>query len=108
MHPTEEHIFLTGQSNKTVCQWDTRIADNEKANVIQYERHTKAVNTITFFDGGNKIMTSRREMYNFSVLFHKTCVFLAAVCCFSYFFVFFCIFSYFFRIFSYFFVFCIY
>jgi len=58
MHPTEEHIFLTGQSNKTVCQWDTRISDNEKANVIQYERHTKAVNTITFFDGGNKIMTS--------------------------------------------------
>lgn len=58
MHPEEEHIFLTGQANKTMCQWDTRIADNEKANVIQYERHTKAVNTITFFDGGNKIMTS--------------------------------------------------
>ena len=55
-------IFITGQSNKTMCQWDTRIADNDKANVIQYERHTKAVNTITFFDGGNKLMSSSEKV----------------------------------------------
>ena len=30
----------------------------EKAAVLSYERHTKAVNTITWIDGGKKLMTS--------------------------------------------------
>ena len=59
MHPEEEHIFLSGQSDKRIVQWDTRIgSDTDKANVITYERHTKAVNTITWIDRGNKLMTS--------------------------------------------------
>lgn len=59
IHTEEEHIFLTGQSDKRIVQWDTRVgSDTDKANVLTYERHTKAVNTITWIDGGNKLMTS--------------------------------------------------
>ena len=57
IHPEEEHIFLTGQTNKRIVQWDTRLPP-DKANVLTYERHTKAVNTITWTEGGNKMITT--------------------------------------------------
>lgn len=57
INPIEEWVFLAGQTNKHIIQWDTRM-DPEKANILSYERHTKAVNTITWIDGGKKLMTS--------------------------------------------------
>jgi WD40 repeat protein len=47
-------IFLVGQSNRKIVQWDTR--SNEI--VQEYNRHLGAVNSITFIDQNRRFVTS--------------------------------------------------
>lgn len=52
--PQDSNVFLVGQSDKKVMQWDMR---TEKP-VQEYDRHLGAVNTITFIDETKKFVTT--------------------------------------------------
>ncbi|KAI9168136.1 hypothetical protein H9P43_007507 [Blastocladiella emersonii ATCC 22665] len=53
-HPEKQHIFLAGQQDKKVVQYDARSGE-----VIQeYDQHLGPVNTITFVDHNRRFVTT--------------------------------------------------
>jgi pre-mRNA-processing factor 17 len=52
--PNDSNVFLVGQSDKKVIQWDMRTGKT----VQEYDRHLGAVNTITFIDELNRFVTT--------------------------------------------------
>eukprot|EP01124_Arcella_intermedia_P003990 TRINITY_DN1225_c0_g1_i1.p1 TRINITY_DN1225_c0_g1~~TRINITY_DN1225_c0_g1_i1.p1 ORF type:complete len:537 (+),score=103.91 TRINITY_DN1225_c0_g1_i1:153-1613(+) len=53
-YPEDEHIFLVGQADKKVLQWDVRTG----CVVQEYDRHLGAINTITFVDENRRFVTT--------------------------------------------------
>ncbi|PVU90821.1 hypothetical protein BB559_004416 [Furculomyces boomerangus] len=53
-HPTLQNIFLTGQSDKKIIQWDIRT----KGKVQEYNEHMGAVSTITFVEDGRRFIST--------------------------------------------------
>jgi pre-mRNA-processing factor 17 len=53
-HPSHPDIVLAGMSNKKILQFDARSGEI----VQEYDYHLDAVNTITFFDGGQKFIST--------------------------------------------------
>jgi len=53
-NPSKQHIFLAGQRDKKILQWDVR-----SGKICQtYDRHLGAVNTITFVDENRRFVTT--------------------------------------------------
>eukprot|EP00051_Salpingoeca_urceolata_P030841 m.9756 g.9756 ORF g.9756 m.9756 type:complete len:557 (-) comp3588_c0_seq1:159-1829(-) len=53
-HPTEQHLVVAGTKNKKIICWDL----NTEQVVQEYDRHLGPVNTITFVDGGKRMVTT--------------------------------------------------
>ncbi|KNC79700.1 pre-mRNA-processing factor 17 [Sphaeroforma arctica JP610] len=52
--PAKQHMIVAGTSDKKIVQWDTTTGEV----VQEYDRHLGAVNTITFIDGGNRMVST--------------------------------------------------
>ncbi|KAK2949998.1 putative Pre-mRNA-processing factor 17 [Blattamonas nauphoetae] len=52
--PNHPHLFLVGQKDRMIIEWDVREAKVEQ----KYDGHLKAVNTITFLEGGKRFVTT--------------------------------------------------
>jgi len=50
----KQHLFITGMADKKMITWDIR----ENEIVQEYDRHLGAVNTITFVDRNQRIVTT--------------------------------------------------
>lgn len=50
----KQHLFIAGMADKKMITWDTR----ENEIVQEYDRHLGAVNTITFFDRNQRLVTT--------------------------------------------------
>jgi len=53
-YPVDPNVFLVGQSNRKVVQWDSR----SNQIVQEYSRHLGAINSITFIDENRRFVTS--------------------------------------------------
>ena len=55
-HPDEDkqHIFLAGQADKKIVQWDMNIKETTQ----EYDQHLGAVNSITFVDENRRFVTT--------------------------------------------------
>ncbi|XP_049849076.1 pre-mRNA-processing factor 17-like [Schistocerca gregaria] len=53
-YPLDSNVFLVGQSDKKIVQWDSRAGQT----VQVYNRHLGAVNTITWIDDCRRFVTS--------------------------------------------------
>ena len=55
-HPDEDkqHMFVAGCSDKKIVQWDIRSGEI----VQEYDRHLKAVNSITFIDQNRRFVST--------------------------------------------------
>lgn len=53
-YPRDNNIFLVAASDNRIYQWDTREGKVSQ----EYNYHLEPCNTITFFDGGNKFVSS--------------------------------------------------
>jgi len=53
-HPSDDNVFLVGQSDKKIVQWN--IKDNKTEQ--EYDRHLGAVNTITFIDEARRVVST--------------------------------------------------
>eukprot|EP01134_Creolimax_fragrantissima_P000479 CFRG0479T1 len=53
-HPSKQHMIVAGTSDKKIVQWDTTTGEI----VQEYDRHLGAVNTITFIDGGMRMVST--------------------------------------------------
>ncbi|PVU89348.1 hypothetical protein BB561_005407 [Smittium simulii] len=54
LHPADQNIFIVGQADKKIAQWDIR----SKQKVQEYDDHLGAVSTVTFVDGGRKFLST--------------------------------------------------
>eukprot|EP01125_Pyxidicula_operculata_P010466 TRINITY_DN3440_c0_g1_i1.p1 TRINITY_DN3440_c0_g1~~TRINITY_DN3440_c0_g1_i1.p1 ORF type:complete len:524 (+),score=126.78 TRINITY_DN3440_c0_g1_i1:44-1573(+) len=52
--PADQHVFLVGQQDKKVIQWDSRTGKICQ----EYDRHLGAINTITFIDENRRFVTT--------------------------------------------------
>ena len=50
----KQHMFLAGMQDKKICQWDTRSGEI----VQEYDRHLGPVDSITFFDGNRRFVST--------------------------------------------------
>ncbi|KAJ2236733.1 hypothetical protein H4R99_002365 [Coemansia sp. RSA 1722] len=53
-YPEDPNLFLVGQSDKKIVQWDIRA--NEV--VQEYNQHLGAINSLTFFDSGRRFIST--------------------------------------------------
>jgi pre-mRNA-processing factor 17 len=53
-HPTDEESFIVGASDRRATQFDARSGEITQT----YDYHLDAVNTVTFFDDGRKMVTT--------------------------------------------------
>ncbi|KAJ1726868.1 hypothetical protein LPJ61_004907 [Coemansia biformis] len=53
-YPEDPNIFLVGQSDRKIVQWDARA--NEI--VQEYNQHLGAINSLTFFDGNRRFVST--------------------------------------------------
>jgi len=54
-YPRDSNIFLVGQSDKKIIQWDMRTPEKS---VQEYDRHLGAVNTVTFIDQDTQFVST--------------------------------------------------
>ncbi|PVV05085.1 hypothetical protein BB560_000399, partial [Smittium megazygosporum] len=54
LHPSNQNMFLTGQADKKIVQWDIRT----KNKVQDYDDHMGAVSTVTFIDEGRRFVST--------------------------------------------------
>eukprot|EP00123_Amoebidium_parasiticum_P013519 comp22006_c1_seq1/m.31851 comp22006_c1_seq1/g.31851 ORF comp22006_c1_seq1/g.31851 comp22006_c1_seq1/m.31851 type:complete len:569 (-) comp22006_c1_seq1:480-2186(-) len=52
--PDRQHMIVAGMADKKIVQWDTTTGEI----VQEYDRHLSAVNSITFVDNGNRMVTT--------------------------------------------------
>jgi pre-mRNA-processing factor 17 len=53
-YPRDSNILLAGCSNRRIKQWDLRSGEC----VLEYDYHQGTVNTVTFYDGGRRFVSS--------------------------------------------------
>jgi len=53
-YPREPNIFLVGQANKKIIQWDMR----SKRMTQEYDRHLGAINTVSFIDDNRRFVST--------------------------------------------------
>jgi len=53
-HPHNDNVFMVGQSDKKIVQWNISANRTEQ----EYDRHLGAVNTITFIDDGRRFVST--------------------------------------------------
>eukprot|EP00124_Ichthyophonus_hoferi_P004749 Ihof_evm1s566 gene=Ihof_evmTU1s566 len=52
--PDKQHFIVAGCADKKIVQWDTNTGEIAQ----EYDRHLSAVNSITFVDGGNRMVST--------------------------------------------------